>query len=321
MPAMTVIPEQILIELIDGIKVELYFGKAEDILDNFEKGFQLVYMDPPFCTGKDFYFDVGNRRILAYSDFRDKKKWLEWLKGIAARVREKLCSSGWFYLHVDQRVAHYAKIVLDEVFGEDNFVNEIIWCYETGGVPRVGFPRKHDNIFAYAKSLSCVFFKRQYVKKYLKHRMCRKGVEEYYDPKVKQWYRYKICPDWWDDIDVIRASSKERVGFFTQKPTALLKRIILSSSKKGDIIGDFTMGSGTTAVTSLELGRSFVGVDRSPVSIFVTLKRILKKVSKANIYKFLIFLENKWLVVVNFEINDNCVLLKLKNSEEIVLSI
>lgn len=167
-----------------------------------------------------------------------------------------LKETGSIYLHMDTRLVHYLKVEMDNIFGEKNFVNEIIWEYGLGGSGNRTFAKKHDNILFYAKTNRYTF-------------------NLQYEPATSQRLKgqMKKMIDVWD-IPTINNMAKERVGYNTQKPQELLERVITASSNKGDIVADFFMGSGTTIKVAKELGRNYIGCDINPRAIKVTENRL-----------------------------------------------
>lgn len=247
----------------------------------------LIYIDPPFFTGADFTVrtKVGDEEIEKEPSIIEERAYRDtWSGGIASYLRymyerlvlmrELLAENGSIYVHLDWHVGHYVKVMMDEIFGYENFVNEIVWHYKTGGIPKkIGFSRKHDVIYFYSKGENPIFNKLK-VKTYLAHRASRKGVEEFFDELEKRWYRFKYADDVFD-IQFITQDEKERLDFTTQKPEALLKRVILASSNEGDLVADFFCGSGTTLAVAEKLGRRWIGCDLSKFAIQVTRKRLL----------------------------------------------
>ena len=266
-------------------------------------GIRLVYIDPPFATKQDF----SNKDSKAYSDKLAGAAFLEWLRKRLILLRELLSDNGSIYVHLDWRKAHYIKVLMDEVFGEGNFKNEIIWHYGTYvGNTKNNFPRKHDSIFLYGKSNKTVFhpqrdgependanYKRWknyfnennqilgknypqddskfsgYVKRFEK--------ENGYSPReedVLLSVEGKLVDSVWE-IQSVNPMAKERIGYPTQKPEDLLKRIIMSSSDEGDIVLDCFGGSGTTAFVAEKLGRRWITVDAGKLSVYTIQKRIL----------------------------------------------
>ena len=242
----------------------------------------LVYLDPPFGTGASRAMlkgrakpagrtgDVGPSqtiRDIAYADpLLDPSSQVE----LWQEVRRILRPGGAFFLHLDWRTVHASKVLLDGVFGADNFLNEIIWHYATGGVPTRWFSRKHDSILYYVSGPGHTFHRLQ-EKKYLAHKMSRKGVPEYRDERG--WYRYRFLDDVWQ-IPWLTQDSKERTGYPTQKPVALLTRILEACTEPGDLVADFFCGSGTTAVAAIRLGRRWIAGDESERAIEISRGRI-----------------------------------------------
>lgn len=195
-------------------------------------------------------------------------------------MRRILKDTGSIYLHCDPTSSHYLKLLMDAIFGSDNFLNEIVWCYEKPRSAARRFKRNHDVILFYSKSDSNGrVFNMQYVP--------RKGEKELKvrKPFVRKdgtvWYpKYagKQCPDWWEDIPsyATAMTAKERVGYPTQKPEKLLERIILASSNKGDIVLDPFCGCGTAVVVAEKLGRRWIGIDITYLAINIIKKRFEK---------------------------------------------
>jgi adenine-specific DNA-methyltransferase len=164
---------------------------------------------------------------------------------------------------------------MDEIFGRENFRNEIVWCYRGGGVPEKGFARKHDVILFYSKTENFIFNPQYVTYSEASQRLieARGGVS--IDGRPRDLERGAHAPDWWSDINSLQTWSSERLGFPTQKPERLLERIILASSNEGDIVADFFCGSGTLAAVAEKLGRRWVCSDMSKYAIHVTRKRLL----------------------------------------------
>jgi site-specific DNA-methyltransferase (adenine-specific) len=247
---------------------------------------QLVYIDPPFNTGREQQRskvttkrnNEGNRigfkgeryetvksTVLSYDD-RFANYW-EFLEPRIEEAFRVLSNSGTLYLHLDYREAHYAKVLLDALFGPECFLNEIIWAYDYGGKSKSRWPAKHDTILVYVKHPKNYYFNSEEVDR-----------EPYMAPglvtpeKIK---RGKLPTDvWWHTI--VSPTGKEKTGYPTQKPVGILRRIIQASSKPGDVVLDFFAGSGTTGFVANELGRRFILVDQNPESIEVIKQRLPK---------------------------------------------
>ena len=203
---------------------------------------------------------VGRDRLMAY------------LVNMTPRLIEVyrlLKPTGSVYLHCDPTASHYLKVIMDAVFGRENFRNEIVWCYRGGGVPRRNFARKHDVILRYSKS-NVYTFNPQYgeysdASKALVN--ARGGTS--IDGRERDLDRGAHMPDWWSDINSLQTWSPERTGYPTQKPVRLLERIIRSSSNEGDVVMDPFCGCGTTMVAAERLGRSWIGIDVEPMALSV----------------------------------------------------
>jgi len=248
-----------------------------------DQSFQLIYIDPPFNTGRSqvrtnrssVSSSTGNlgfqgkryeqvvKSVLSYDDdFADYWVFLEPRLIEAYRL---LHETGTIYLHLDYREAHYAKVLMDALFGRECFLNEIIWAYDYGGKSKSRWPAKHDTILVYVKNPAKYFFDSATVDR-----------EPYMAPGLvtpEKVARGKLPTDvWWHTI--VSPTGKEKTGYPTQKPLGILRRIISASSRPGDRVLDFFAGSGTTAQAAFELKRQFVVVDQNPESIEVITSRL-----------------------------------------------
>lgn len=253
-----------------------------------ESGFagrlKLIYIDPPFFTRSSFNASVviqdagGTKKQvhhLAYDDKFDKN--LEYyIENMTVRIlmmKELLSDDGLLWVHLDWHSSHYIKLVMDELMGERNFVNEIIWCYKSGGSGKRHFARKHDSILVYSKTgdyYLSVPQEKSYNRDYKPYRF--KGVEEYRDEIG--WYTLVNMKDVWS-IDMVGRTSAERNGYATQKPMELMKRIIESSSKEGELVGDFFAGSGSFLEAAESMGRKWIGCDSEQLAISIARKRLI----------------------------------------------
>ncbi len=248
---------------------------------------QLIYIDPPFNTGrkqtrgasttkrsetggrvgfKGLRYETIRETVLSYDDeFADYWAFLEPRLEEAWRI---LNESGTLYLHLDYREAHYAKVLLDALFGRECFLNEIIWAYDYGAKSKSRWPSKHDTILVYVKNPSEYYFDSSAVDR-----------EPYMAPGLvtpEKAERGKLPTDvWWHTI--VSTTGREKTGYPTQKPLGILRRIIQASSREGDLVLDFFAGSGTTGAAAAELGRKFVLIDRNPESIAVITERLKKQ--------------------------------------------
>ncbi len=245
---------------------------------------KLIYMDPPFFSKADYSVKIKvadterekctDIKYTAYTDVW--KDGLEsYLKMIALRIfaaKELLTEDGALWIHLDWHAAHYVKILMDEIFGIENFVNEVIWTYKSGGSSDRRFARKHDTLLYYSKSDS-YFFRPQKEKSYNRgmkpYRF--KGVEEFCDETG--WYTLVNMKDVWN-IDMVGRTSSERTGYATQKPEGLLERIIESCSCEGDICADFFGGSGTFAAAAQKLNRKWITGDIGNKAVATMRKRM-----------------------------------------------
>ena len=271
-----------------------------------EKGMKvdLVYIDPPFASGADYAKKVYIRRNpkvaeaikqaeteidseelrnfeeKMYGDVWDKERYLNWMYENLMAIKSVMSDTASIYVHLDWHIGHYVKILMDEIFGEDKFRNEIVWCYTGPTNQKNNFPRKHDLIFLYDKSEQYVFnsdsvrigFKKS-TKTGGKTSLAGKQNDSVLEELDKKG---KIVEDWWIDIADLGKVHTQDVGYATQKPEALLERIIKASSNEGMLIADFFGGSGVTAAVANRLGRKFIHCDIGINSIETTRDRLRK---------------------------------------------
>ncbi len=245
---------------------------------------KLIYIDPPFATKQDFMKD----REKAYRDKIIGAQFIEFLRKRLILMREILADDGSIYVHLDWKKGHYIKAILDEVFGEYNFINEIIWHYF--GFKRStssNFPRKHDAIFSYGKSPSRIWNPvfREYSQEYLSRWKIDENGELYRDDVnptgggTRTIYLKDLEGDLvesvWNDIPPVNPVASERLNYPTQKPEQLLERIINASSNKGDIILDAFAGSGTTLTVAEKLNRRWIGIECGKLAIYTVQKRMI----------------------------------------------
>ena len=224
----------------------------------------LIYCDILYGTGRNF----GDYQDLKPIRSEIEAHYLPRLK----EMHRVLKNTGSIYLHCDWHINHWIRCLMDDVFGYDNFINELVWCYKSGGVRGNCYAKKHDVILFYSKSTNYIF-NSQTEKSYMK-----KGSGK--NPKQKYYYDDKGCytitkqKDWIEDIGILATSSNERVKYNTQKPKELIRRFILASTNEGDLVADFYLGSGTTAEVCKDLNRNFIGCDINPRAIEITLQRL-----------------------------------------------
>jgi len=236
----------------------------------------LVYIDPPFATQSS---RRTNSTEHSYADYwpGGLREFLEFLTKRLTQIHRVLKSSGSLYVHLDYRTVHYVKIELDRIFGIDNFLNEIIWSYRTGGVSKRWFSRKHQNILVYAKQAGKHKFN---VIREGKFRTDGLNIDSkgrpYKSTKKGRLYFNADGPaltDVWE-IPFLSTVGLERTGYPDQKPIALLERIIRASSEPGDIVADFFAGSGTTGISAQLLNRHWLMVDVNHQSIEIIKARL-----------------------------------------------
>lgn len=275
-------------------------GVLPALLDEFSEAIHLIYIDPPFMTGRTF--NQGSQ--LAYHDTWDNNLdgYLQWLYETLAILHKLLSPYGSLYIHLDWRVTHYAKIILDEIFGFSphangpGFKNEIIWHYQSGGRSQKYYARKHDTILLYTKSAQHCFHAERIGERRGTHKRNHMRKEVGDDGRIV-WtirsagriYTYDedalMSPsDVWSDISHLHQRDPERTGYATQKPEALLERVILASSEEHDIVLDCFCGSGVTPVVAEQLGRRWIACDKSELAITTTRERLLTRKRK---YPFL----------------------------------
>ena len=251
-----------------------------------DESITLIYIDPPFNTGREQSrskvtsvlakddstsslvgfkgksYERTRSDLMKYDDrFDDYWAFLE------PRLREAwrlLADEGTLYLHLDYREAHYAKVMLDALFGRDSFINELIWAYDYGAKAKGRWPAKHDTILVYVKNPKNYYFNSEEVDR-----------EPYMAPGLvtpEKAAKGKLPTDvWWHTI--VSPTGKEKTGYPTQKPEGILRRIVQASSREGDTVLDFFAGSGTTGAVAAALGRNFILVDQNPEALAVMRSR------------------------------------------------
>jgi site-specific DNA-methyltransferase (adenine-specific) len=264
---------------------EILLGDNLEILPRFEDGsFQLIYVDPPFNTGKnqtrktlettpdedgDRVGFQGRRfktRLLAESSYRDFfDDYLAFLQPRLEHACRLLTDSGTLYFHIDYREAHYCKLLLDELFGRDSFLNEIIWAYDYGARSKRRWPAKHDTILVYVKDADSYYFDSDGVDR-----------EPYMAPGLvtaEKVAKGKLPTDvWWHTI--VPTNGREKTGYPNQKPEGILRRMVQASTRPGDWCMDFFAGSGTLGAAARSMGRHYVLVDSNPEAHRVMLERL-----------------------------------------------
>ena len=264
----------------------IYFGDNLPFLRSLPSGsVNLIYIDPPFNSKKQqsrtqirtvrdpngdrvgFSGTIYKTQEIGTKSYADEFDDYEGF--IRPRLEEAyriLAPTGSLYFHIDYREVHYCKVWLDQIFGRDSFINEIIWAYDYGGKPRNRWPAKHDNILFYAKDPEAYTFNVDEIDR-----------EPYMAPGLvgpEKARRGKLPTDtWW--YTIVGTNSKERNGYPTQKPLGIINRIVRASSNPGEVVMDFFAGSGTVGESCLQLGREFILVDNNPEALEVMRKRFI----------------------------------------------
>ena len=297
-------------------KNKLYVGDNLNVLLGMNSNtVDLIYLDPPFNSKRIYRAPIGTPAGEKSAGFDDIWVWGEdvdirlesflemhpnlfgyigvigkihglamqaYLTFMAQRIIEMhrvLKPTGSLYLHCDPTASHYLKVILDEVFGKNNFRNEIIWSYRTGGASSRRFSRKHDVLFLYAKNTREVFFKSLTEKSYTQSPSRRAGTVNYgggtaeFHEDERGVYTIVNMRDVWE-ISYVGSTSPERTGYPTQKPLALLRRIVEASSREGDIVMDPFCGCATTCVAAQQMHRNWIGVDVSDVAVELVTDRL-----------------------------------------------
>jgi site-specific DNA-methyltransferase (adenine-specific) len=263
----------------------IYHGDNLDLLPRLPaSAFTLVYLDPPFNTGRvqrrltlaTEADSEGNRggfggrryrsEVVTSRSFADSRDdYLTFLEPRLREARRVLARDGTLYLHLDPRESHYCKVLLDEIFGRDCFLNELVWAYDYGARTKRRWPAKHDTILVYVKDPASYFFDGEAVDR-----------EPYMAPGLQtaeRAARGKLPTDvWWHTI--VPTAGREKTGYPTQKPLGVLRRIVQASSREGDWCLDFFAGSGTLGAAALELRRRCVLCDESDEAVEVMRARL-----------------------------------------------
>jgi len=264
---------------------QIYFGDNLPILKELMgETVDLIYIDPPFNTGKQQRrTQIKTRRssdgdrtgfsgkryetikigTQEYSDIFDD--YLPFLEPRLEEAYRVLSKKGTLYFHIDYREVHYCKILLDQIFGRDCFLNEIIWAYDFGGRTKKKWPAKHDNILVYVKDPKGYTFNTENIDRIPYMAPGLVGPEKAAKGKLP-------TDTWWHTI--VGTNSKEKTGYPTQKPLGIINRIVSASTNEGDQVLDFFAGSGTTGVSCLELGRKFILIDNNEQALQIMAKRL-----------------------------------------------
>lgn len=307
-------------EEVDGWRNKLFWGDNLQVMSHLLKQFRgkvdLIYIDPPFDSGADYKKKVqlGGKSTTTdqpvfeekqYTDLWSNDEYLQFMFERLVLMRELLSKTGSIYVHCDSHKSHHLRCIMEEVFGQENFLNEVAWCYSDAANSKKYWNTKHDTILFFKKSEEWTFnyeavlraHTEENIKKYRyedengRYRLFGKNVAG----SPIQWHR-DVKPEWektnpelvfrhylkdgslpldWWNINPVNQAAKERTGYPTQKPEELLERILLASSKPGDVVFDCFMGSGTAQAVAMKLGRRFIGADINLGAIQTTSKRLL----------------------------------------------
>jgi DNA modification methylase len=240
----------------------------------------LIYIDPPFFSGRQYNIIFGDQNeVRSFTDIWEggMPGYLIWLNARLYEMKRLLKKTGSIYVHCDWHASHYIKVEMDKIFGYENFLNEIIWHYSAGAVGKKHFGRKHDTILRYGKTKDTAFYPDNIRVPYADstlQRLMYSGAREKNIEKVLQ-RGGKVPTDVWE-IGIVQGNSVERIGYPTQKPEALVERIIKASTQEGDVVADFFCGGGTTPAVAQRLGRRWIACDQSRVAVAVTADRLIR---------------------------------------------
>lgn len=276
----------------------------------------LVYIDPPFASeanySKKIHFRTGSKykanqynantlEEMMYQDIWKKEDYLNWLYVRLVAIKEVMSENATIYVHLDWHMGHYVKIILDEIFGENNFLNEIIWYYRRWNIEGTKFASNHDTIFVYTKNKSDYIFNQLYINKSSKSSSQEKSWQSVIDENgVRRSVQTDAptkgvpMPDAWSfdinesnfwEISMLNPVATERTGYATQKPEELIERIVAASSNEGNVVADFFGGSGVTAAVAKKMNRKFITADIGINSIQTMRDRLVSLNSNFDVYK------------------------------------
>jgi DNA modification methylase len=260
----------------------LFFGDNLHIMRQLpSNSIDLFYIDPPFFSGRNYNVIFGDKNeVRSFSDIWEggMPGYLVWLNARLYEMKRLLKLTGSIFVHLDWHASHYVKVEMDKIFGVDNFINEVVWSYKSGGNSKRTFARKHDVLLFYSKTDDYAFNVQYYKSWQRKQYNYNPKYPEYFDEKEKMWYHQAICRDVWDDVFVIGTDNKERIGYPTQKPEGLIERAIQACTTEGDVVADFFCGGGTTPSVAQRLNRRWIASDQSRIATAITADRISRVV-------------------------------------------
>lgn len=248
-----------------GENWSIYHCDNRDLLNVINhESIDMIYCDILYGTGRNFgaYQDIKADHQVVRNEYFDK----------FVAMRDCLKETGSIYIHCDWRISHWIRLMLDEIFGYNNLINELVWCYRSGGGSKRAFRKQHDTIFLYGKTKDYTFNPLKQ-KSYMAHRYGFGNIEEFYDEEKKRWYTMSGVRSWLE-IDIIPNKKKGAVKYPTAKPQELTDLLVAASTNEGDVVADFYMGSGTCGVSAVEAGRMFIGCDTSIEALSIAKARI-----------------------------------------------
>ncbi len=268
----------------DNKEAMLYLlkGDASAALPPMAGKINLIYIDPPYDSQQICYYQIhagrGMVRQVAYKDQWNRATfdYIQMLTTRLCLMRDLLADDGSLLVHVDYHISHYVKVLLDDLFGRNRFINEIVWCYGGGGAPKKHYTRKHDVILWYAKGEKW-YFQPQY--RPYREGTIQRGLTAAKGGRYELHREGATLDDWWAEPEVqkiLSPTAKENVKYETQKPEGLLKRIIRGHSREGDIVADFFCGSGTTGLVAEKMGRKWIMADASGAAFRISRRRLLE---------------------------------------------
>lgn len=270
------------VSLGDNLDYMIYLLKEKNMAGKI----QLIYVDPPFFSSGKYQASIrlesemlGKSSLMKLEAYDDNwsKGMTQYLTMLTARLfamKDLIADTGCIWMHLDWHGVYYAKVIMDQIFGESNFINEIIWTYKSGGSSKKSFAKKHDTLLVYGKSKKYKFnplTEKSYNRGLKPYRF--KGVEEFCDEVG--WYTMVNMKDVWS-IDMVGRTSAERTGYATQKPEKLMERIVASCTDEGDLCADFFAGSGTLGAVCEKMGRRWIMCDEGELSVSGQIHRVGK---------------------------------------------
>jgi len=273
----------------DNINNRYYYGDNYDLLVNLAQPvntpkIDLIYIDPPYMSELDYHstISIGNHSHIQHINreaFQDRwplglDSYLDMMYGRLKLMRQVLADTGSIFVHVDWHASHYVRVLLDEIFGRENFINEIVWCFSGGSSSRKYFHRKHDLIFWYARSSEYVY-NPQY-RPYTQGTLER-GLTNVKGNRYKLHQEGALMQDWWVDINkILSPTAYENLKFPTQKPKDLIRRLVAAASQPGDTVADFFAGSGSLAEVCNETGRNWILCDNNKLALQTCYYRLIR---------------------------------------------